>query len=196
MFTLHLPNVLSPARCAEILAQAQARGFEAAKVNYYGQQRSMTDVRNNSRLEWDNPELAQELGEAVRRAAADRFPATIDGMDYVEPATHMRVYRYVPGEYFKPHRDGKFRQGALITRVTVLAYLNDTVGGQTLLMPDGPSRPDTFYEVQPRVGDILMFQHEHWHEGRPVSEGEKYVLRTDLFYRIPAVGLLPAGDID
>lgn len=195
MFYLHMPSAVSAERCAEILAQAQARGFEAAKVNYYGTQRSMAHVRNNSRLEWDNAELAQELGAAVRRGAGERFPVVFEGMPYEGPAEHMRVYRYEPGQYFKPHRDGKFRAGALITRMTVLLYLNDTEGGQTLLMPAGPGEPQAFVEVQPRAGDVLMFQHELFHEGRPVTAGLKYVLRTDLFYRIQAAGLIPAkGD--
>lgn len=192
MFYLHLPGVFTPTRCAEILAQARERGFEPSKVNFYGEQRSMASVRNNSRLEWDNVELARELGAAVQKAAGAQFPVRFADMDYVGPAEHLRVYRYEPGEYFKPHRDGKFRQDGLITRMTVLAYLNDTAGGQTVLMPEGPGAPEAFIEIQPRTGDILVFQHEFWHEGRPVTEGEKFVLRTDLFYSVPAVDLLPA----
>jgi prolyl 4-hydroxylase len=192
MFHLHLPGVLTPERCTDILAQAEALGFETAKVNFYGEQRLMTDIRRNSRLEWDNERLANELGDAVRTAAGDQFPLTFDGMPYVKPASHLRVYRYEPGDYFKTHRDGKFKQDGLLTRMTVLAYLNDTEGGQTILMPDGAGQPDKFIEIQPHIGDVLMFQHEFWHEGRPVTSGLKFVLRTDLFYRIPAVGLIPA----
>jgi predicted 2-oxoglutarate/Fe(II)-dependent dioxygenase YbiX len=192
MFYLHLPCVLDPLRCSEILAQAQAIGFETSKVNYYGEQRLMTDIRRNERLEWDNEALARELGDALKQAAGAQFPASVDGMPYVGPASHLRVYRYVPGDYFKTHRDGKFRQGGLLTRVTVLAYLNDADGGETVLMPEGPEQPEKFVAVTPRAGDVLLFQHELWHEGRPVQAGNKFVLRTDLFYQIIASDLLPA----
>jgi hypothetical protein len=180
-------------RCAEIRSQAQAMGFETSKVNYYGEQRRMTDIRRNERLEWDNEALARELGDAVRAAAGELFPESVEGMPYVEPASHLRIYRYVPGDYFKTHRDGKFRQGGLLTRITVLAYLNDADGGETVLMPEGPDQPEKFVEIQPRAGDVLMFRHELWHEGRPIQSGEKFVLRTDLFYRITATDLVQAG---
>jgi hypothetical protein len=60
-------------------------------------------------------------------------------------------------------------------------------------MPDGPGHPEKFIEIKPRTGDVLMFRHELWHEGRPIQSGEKYVLRTDLFYRITAMDLITAG---
>jgi hypothetical protein len=168
-------------------------GFETSKVNYHGEQRLMTDIRRNERVEWDNESLARELGDAVRTAAGEQFPVSVEGMRYVEPASHLRIYRYVPGDYFKTHRDGKLRMGGLLTRITVLAYLNDADGGETVLMPDGPGHQEKFIEIKPRTGDVLMFRHELWHEGRPIQSGEKYVLRTDLFYRITASDLIPAG---
>jgi hypothetical protein len=37
--------------------------------------------------------------------------------------------------------------------------------------------------VKPKPGMTLVFQHELWHEGAPVTRGRKYVLRTDVLYR-------------
>jgi prolyl 4-hydroxylase len=184
MFHLHLSGVFTRQRCDDILAQAKALGFETAKVNFYGEQRLMTDIRKNSRLEWDNVELANELAHTLQKAAGSQFPFVIGDLPYVKPASHLRVYRYEPGDYFKPHRDGKFRQDPFITRVTVLVYLNDAEGGETVLMPGGGADPEQYIRIEPKAGDVLMFQHEIWHEGRPVTTGHKYVLRTDLFYEM------------
>lgn len=49
-------------------------------------------------------------------------------------------------------------------------------------MPNGFGKPETFIHIHPKAGDILLFEHPAWHEGRPVNSGEKYVLRNDVFY--------------
>lgn len=183
MFHLHLPGVLSTERCEALIAHACARGFEPATVNHYGQQERMSNVRNNERLEWDNAPLARELEGLLQTAAADGFPYLLDERGFAQAGSHFRMYRYRPGQYFKPHRDGRFQDKELESLVTVLFYLNDTDGGETILMPTSYHYRDNWITVAPRAGDVLLFAHDFWHEGRPVASGEKYVLRTDLFYR-------------
>jgi len=183
MFHVHLPGVLTPKRCQELMDIACERGFEAATVNNYGKQERMTNVRNNERLEWDNPLLARELEAALQNAAVDRFPYLLEEKTFAQAGSHFRMYRYRPGQYFKPHRDGHFQDKELESLVTVLFYLNDTDGGETILMPTSYVYRDNWITVSPRAGDVLLFAHDFWHEGRPVNSGEKYVLRTDLFYR-------------
>jgi prolyl 4-hydroxylase len=184
MFHLHLPGVLSAQRCKQLIDQACERGFEQATVNSYGKQERMTNVRNNERLEWDNAQLARELEAALQTAAEDGFPYLLEEKNFAQAGGHFRMYRYSPGQYFKPHRDGHFHDKELESLVTVLFYLNDTDGGETILMPTSYAYRDNWITISPRAGDVLLFQHDFWHEGRPVNSGEKYVLRTDLFYRL------------
>ena len=57
-----------------------------------------------------------------------------------------------------------------------MIYLNDTyLGGAT-----------TFDKVviQPKQGTALIFQHDLEHEGTAVDKGIKYVLRTDIMFRL------------
>jgi len=183
MFHLHLKSVLSPELCQELIAQATAAGFEQAKVNSYGTQKRMTNIRNNERREWDDARLARRLEGVLIEHAADDFPFGIYDRMFAGAGAHFRMYRYRPGQYFKPHRDGQFRLNELKSFVTVLFYLNDTDGGETILMPTSYLYRDNWITVKPGVGDVLLFEHDFWHEGRPVLSGEKYVLRTDLFYR-------------
>lgn len=184
MYHLHLHSVLTSQFCEELIANALGRGFEAAKVNSFGEQKQMTSVRNNERLEWDDSALARQLERNLLLAAADNFPFIVEGQVYAKAGEHLRMYRYRPGQYFKPHRDGHFRAGGLESHVTVLFYLNDADEGETILMPTSYHYKDDWIRVAPRAGDVLMFHHDFWHEGRPVASGEKYVLRTDLFYRV------------
>ena len=37
-------------------------------------------------------------------------------------------------------------------------------------------------KIQPEPGTVLLFIHEEKHEGLPVTNGVKYVLRTDVIY--------------
>jgi prolyl 4-hydroxylase len=185
MFHLHLKSVFSPEFCARVIADARELGFEAATVNNYGEHKLMTNVRNNERLEWDNPVLARQVEAAIQGAAADAFPYVIEGQTFVKANSHLRAYRYVPGQYFKPHRDGHEHREGLESWVTVLCYLNDTEGGETILMPRSVRYPDDWITISPRAGDVLLFQHDFVHEGRPVTAGEKYALRTEFFYRKP-----------
>ena len=185
MFHLHLQSVLTPAQCQALIGHARAQGFEPATVNSYGEQKHVSNVRNNERLEWDNPKLARELEAALQARAPDAFPYLLEDQTFAGAGAHFRMYRYTPGQYFKPHRDGHFQDKTLESLVTALFYLNDTAGGETILMPKGHIYRDDWITVTPRAGDVLLFQHDFWHEGRPVTAGEKYVLRTDLFYRHP-----------
>ncbi len=42
--------------------------------------------------------------------------------------------------------------------------------------------------VTPEAGLALIFDHYLLHEGAPVLEGQKYVLRSDVMYGLPGSG--------
>ena len=183
MLIRHLSKVLPQSLCLELLEFASQQSFEAASVNYYGETQRKEAIRNNDRLEWDNADLAKRLEHYLLIAMGDEFPTHLDCMHYVATGSHFRFYRYRPGQYFKPHRDGSYQAAECESLVTVLFYLNDADGGETLVMPYGPRERWAHQAFVPRTGDALLFEHRVWHEGCPVHSGEKYVLRTDLFYR-------------
>jgi predicted 2-oxoglutarate/Fe(II)-dependent dioxygenase YbiX len=182
MWHRHITGLLSAEECQRLIDRGLKQGFEAAKVNHYGDQTMMTQVRNNERLEFDDHVLAVELQNKLMIALGDDFPHVFANKDYAKAGTHFRMYRYTPGQYFKPHKDGSFQDGEFESEITVLFYLNDAQGGETVLMPYGVSQAWSHIVIQPRAGDVLLFEHNVWHEGRQVTAGEKFVLRTDLFY--------------
>ncbi|MGZ2747540.1 prolyl hydroxylase family protein [Burkholderia stagnalis] len=190
MFIQHLPEAIPIDQCAELLEYARQQAFDAAPVNFYGELQRRESVRNNDRLEWSNPELATRLEAHLFKAMGNGFPHLLDGMRYAATGSHFRFYRYREGQYFKPHRDGSQEDGQNESLVTALFYLNDADGGETVLMPYGPREQWAYRPISPRAGDALLFEHRVWHEGRSVNSGEKYVLRTDLFYakRIDSIG--------
>lgn len=183
MFYKHLPKAIPDSLCEELLDFARSQDFEAASVNHYGEAKRMESVRNNDRLELDNPSLAARLGGALKVALGGDFPVMPDGQPFCEVGSHFRFYRYRPGQYFKPHRDGSYEKAEQESLITALFYLSDADGGDTVLMPHGYAQTWSHQTFAPRVGDALVFEHRIWHEGKSVNSGEKFVLRTDLFYR-------------
>jgi prolyl 4-hydroxylase len=182
MWHRHITGVLSAAECQQLISRGQEQGFEPAKVNHYGEQEMMSHVRNNDRVEFDDSILATNLLVKLANALVSDFPYSFDDKSFAKVGAHFRMYRYVPGQYFKTHKDGSFKYGPHESEITALFYLNDVHGGETVLMPYGLSQEWAHLSIQPRAGDVLLFEHNVWHEGRQVTSGEKYVLRTDLFY--------------
>jgi hypothetical protein len=63
-----------------------------------------------------------------------------------------------------------------------MVYLNDDfTGGETkFYLDNGMPR----LEVKPDRWMALVFVHRQLHEGAPVAQGRKYVLRTDVMYAL------------
>jgi prolyl 4-hydroxylase len=182
MYFRHFRGVLDRDDCDSLMRRGQHLGFALAPVNHYGEQRPMPSVRNNDRAEFDDAALAAAFERRLRAAAATDFPADFDGRPFVRLGARFRLYRYVPGQFFKPHKDGSYEDVDCESEITALFYLNDTDGGETILMPHGKSQEWSHVEIVPRAGDVLLFEHGLWHEGRPVNAGAKFVARTDLFF--------------
>lgn len=182
MFYTYLPNVFSKQFCETIIDGALSQGFEKASVNVYGEQKQLNNVRNNERLQFDDIDLANTLQQRILAVAQD-FPYILQDKALSDFGSHFRIYQYVPGQYFKPHKDGSNHINGQTSKITVLVYLNDTQGGETVLMPQGFAAKDAYITITPTQGSVLLFEHPMWHEGKPVSSGEKYVLRTDIFYK-------------
>ena len=117
-----------------------------------------------------------------------------------------RIYRYTPGSIYRPHIDGAWPGSKMTSdgkylydgfgdrwsKLTFLIRLNDNFeGGETTYFT--PARDLGFLDatpVCPRLGDCLVFPHgacegSILHEGSPVLEGSKYVIRTEVLYLLP-----------
>jgi prolyl 4-hydroxylase len=131
-----------------------------------------------------------------------------DEYSAVGVSPHMRFYKYNKGQYILKHDD--YRMSRIrydkknekyykqMTFLTLLIYLNDGFqGGHTVFWskyatPGGPSSHCRFLRdvefqdgdinVAPRKGCALINDHVVQHEGRVVTKGTKYILRTDIIH--------------
>jgi prolyl 4-hydroxylase len=140
----------------------------------------MADIRENARLLVDNPSLADEWWTRCRDLSAAKHR----GM----PGRRLqRAVRFLPirfGPTVCPHFDGSFsRENGERSQLTFMVYLNaDFTGGETRFYNDDR---EVRLAVRPEPGMASIFVHLPLHEGAPVVNGRKYVLRTDVMYTSP-----------
>lgn len=175
LWIVTVSDVLSQDECRDLIALTEAVGYEDAPITTALGFVHAPGIRNNRRVMIDDPSRAAWLWERVR----PYVPAEREGWRVVGLNERFRYYRYEPGQYFRWHMDGAFRRSpSEQSLLTLMVYLNDDVVGGATEFADAD-------RVLPAAGKALMFQHQVLHQGAPVRDGLKYVLRTDVMYRAP-----------
>lgn len=166
-------NFWTPGRCAEFIRESERIGYGEALVKTDLGYRRVDSVRNNQRIIHDNFQLADTLWNEIKPHA----PLVLGKSKAIGLNERFRFYKYQKGQQFKKHRDESFiRNSQECSYYTFMIYLNDDFeGGSTKF--DG-------IEIEPKVGSCLMFYHPLDHEGMIIESGTKYILRTDVMYRI------------
>lgn len=104
----------------------------------------------------------------------------------------FRFCRYTPGQKFAPHYDGDFMiDSSEKSLYTYMIYLNGGFdGGATNFLSDsasGGARGRVLESLPPSAGMLLVFEHQIYHEGEELRSGVKYMMRSDLMYKLDAV---------
>jgi len=167
-----IDNVLALSECAALIARIEELGPAAAPITTSQGFVMAPEVRNNTRVMFEDERLARELFSRI----VPEIPPTICNRRAVGTNERFRCYRYEPGQYFAPHFDGAFqRDPHERSELTFMIFLNDGFEGGTTRFDD--------IDVVPKTGLGLFFQHFQLHEGCKLRSGVKYVLRSDVMYR-------------
>lgn len=168
-----IDNFLSADECDRYLIWSEQQGYEDAKVQIDGRQVEYKSIRNNQRILFKDESLAEKLWQRFEPCAINTFGnTTAIGLNEL-----FRFYKYEPGQRFKKHRDGSYVRSELeASYFTLLLYLNDDFEG-------GETRFETT-EIKPEKGMAVVFAHDIKHSSEPVLSGIKYVLRTDVMFRL------------
>jgi len=174
IYLLH--EFLSPDECQELIDLSEGLGYDDAPITTRAGFVMRKDIRNNDRVMLDDAELA---GTFYRKALAELPARFIGGKVVCGLNERLRFYRYRLRQRFARHSDGYFeRENGERSRYTFMIYLNDDfTGGETIF-----SESDRIV-VKPLQGSALIFYHHQLHEGAEVTEGTKYVVRSDVMYR-------------
>ena len=128
--------------------------------------------RNKNRIIYESEELAIEIWELLKRYLVNEN-LLINSIGINEM---FRFYKYQVGQEFKRHTDSSFiRNDAEKSSHSLLIYLNDDFeGGIT-----------TFDEckLNPVKGSAVFFPHDLEHSSTTITNGVKYILRSDIICR-------------
>ena len=177
IFVIH--DFLTRDECQSFITRSEKAGYEVASITTAAGPVIDREVRDNARLIADDPTLAETLWHRAEPC----IPQTTGGWYVMGLNERLRFYRYDPGQKFALHYDGCFRRGdGEQSQLTFMVYLNEEfTGGETKFYQDDRTLRVT---VSPKRGMALVFAHFQLHEGAPVVDGRKYVLRTDVVYSV------------
>ena len=170
-----IEEFLSNQECKNLIAIAEEIGFEEAKVQVEkGVETLMKSIRNNERILYKNEQLAFELFEKSK----DFLVKETENGTLLNLNEMFRFYKYNQGQRFKMHRDGNYvRNECEISYYTFMIYLNDNYEG-------GETEFQNLFSIIPKQGDLLVFHHPIKHEGKALISDIKYVLRSDVMYKL------------
>ena len=136
--------------------------------------------RNNSRLVEDNDALAGMLSNRLNQVQiSDQLEEQIHGIN-----SRIRFCLYQENEQFSPHQDGVYyTQNELQSEYTFLLYLNDDFEGGSTTFYTTRNDKIPVKTIIPKSGKLVVFNHHIWHAGTEVFNGNKYILRSDIFIK-------------
>ena len=157
--------------------------YEDALVNVGGKQALNQGVRNNLRYIRDDFVISSEIFNRISHL----LPQTWNEESFPLSCLNerLRFLKYKPGQRFKVHHDVHYRRNdhSETSFVTLQLYLNEGFkGGETTFVEKG-YEDDVRIPVVPKTGRVLIFEHRLCHEGSELTEGVKYVIRTDVMYK-------------
>ncbi len=180
-----IPSLFSKIECEELLNTTIKNSFKKAISNY------PTYYRNNERFVTDNDVLANQLFEKVKPYLPEKIEikSSIQAENGVwhlkELNNRLRFCKYSCNQYFHRHLDGvHYRNDTTQSKLTFMIYLNSASefkGGRTLFFKTKEIDEIWAYYI-PKQGDLIVFDHNVWHEGEILTQGEKFVLRSDILY--------------
>ena len=213
-FLIH--NLLSSNECADLIKFAEETGFDNATVEgNEGKQIIRRDIRSCGRCIVDDVKLAdsifgkvmnavrstQSIEEKVTHAPWVSSSKAVtqnndseeeDEITAVGLNERLRFMKYNKGHFFAPHEDIAFTRGPEFgeragekSHITVMIYLNEKFKGGTTRFVCG----SRYYDVKPRKGSALVFDHNLLHAASLVTKGFKYSLRTDIMYKEAPKGI-------
>jgi prolyl 4-hydroxylase len=172
-----LPKFLTDDECVNLISMADNKGWEKALIGRI--QTYVPSVRNGERSMVDDDMLADSLMKRILPFVSFFKDHISDNPVCLNP--RFRFLKYDPGQYFKPHHDGAFKDdNGNVSKVTVQMYLNDGFkGGETVFMDDAKT---PVYSYKPCKGDVILFDQNIMHEGAIVKSGQKIAVRTEIMY--------------
>lgn len=163
---IEIDDFITSNECDELLT-SRVLHFEKADSHY------PENYRNNDRYVEDNHPLANYLFSKLKEIK----PLS----DLICLNERIRFCQYQTGQQFSKHQDGIYYSNNLhASKYTFLLYLNEKFKGGFTTFYTSKSKTTPTKKIIPKKGKLVLFDHSIWHKGCVVTEGKKYILRSDI----------------
>ena len=172
-------NVFSEKECTDLINVIEKLGFNKASLftDVDGKEHYHTDVRNSMRKIIDNHDFAQLLEKRIYKY----IPKTYNDLEYHSINYCFRFLKYEKGGFFARHKDNNYKNKDSISLITILIYLNDDYeGGYTTFFANVDDKEG--FSLKPKTGMISLMDQEIGHYVPELTDGIKYVIRTEIMY--------------
>eukprot|EP01091_Cochliopodium_minus_P009855 TRINITY_DN2520_c0_g1_i1.p1 TRINITY_DN2520_c0_g1~~TRINITY_DN2520_c0_g1_i1.p1 ORF type:complete len:550 (-),score=139.63 TRINITY_DN2520_c0_g1_i1:318-1967(-) len=180
-----LENFMNEEECKFYIEQVEKIGFDDLKNEFD------KSYRSNDRSLVLSEKLAEILWERMKPCFDENDFVCVRPMGFgnqgiwkpVRLNECFKFGRYKKGNHFSGHIDGPWIPTNDESSIfTVIIYLNEEFkGGETNFCDKDTKKSHD--QVKPKTGSVLFFNHDVYHEGLPVEEGTKYIVRTEIMFR-------------
>ena len=128
--------------------------------------------RGSKRLDIESLELADLIWGNL-----DFSVLKIEGQTPIGINKSFRIYKYFINDEFIEHKDmSTIVSDEVRSLYSILIYLNDNFTGGNTKFND--------FEIKPTIGNLVTFPHNQLHSGEKIISGIKYILRSDVMFKI------------
>jgi len=210
-FLVH--NLLSQEECQYLIKRSEDYGYDSIDQEYPTHYRnsSRAIVLSETWKDWLWSRLTSALQSTVKNQNGANSSASSGSLNWeVKPFGFdnngrwvsiglnecFRFSKYQQDEFFKPHIDGMFVRNRNERSIfSIIVYLNDNYEGGELEMysmddsvkvtdlsqVDAPL--ERIAQLKVKAGTAVIFNQDLPHCGSSVTQGTKYIVRTDIMFR-------------
>jgi len=159
-----IEDFISRAQCNDLIDKIESTNFKVA--------RQYKEGRHNKETFLEEAGIVLLLRNKFKEINTSRTSMQFMITDFSLP---LEFYKYEKGDFIKRHSDAHREMNGRYSKLTLVLYLSDDCeGGETYF--------DKYnMKINPKCGTALIFEQQLNHEALMVTEGTKYVLRTNCF---------------
>lgn len=187
-------QLLSSEECAAWVKRAEELELETGDFVFAGGSWGLSRLHTGARRHSSTRMVVDpEFAALMKLRLKGKVPTKLaDGRLYGGVGSNFLVSKYVAGQYFAPHFDGRGSGGFYleghVSEFTVVLYLSDDfVGGETHYLEGQGSEVNQSVALRPGRGcAVIHRQGTVLHSGGALHEGVKYIMQFFLYYEAPS----------
>lgn len=185
-----LINLLNDTECNELITKVESLNMRPvnATENYRKMNHTMFEDKQLVNKIWTRIEKYLPSKLLIKEDNINIYGKSFCSLGewkLIDLNSMWRCGKYNQNGLFAAHRDG-FYSPTLDNRsfYTFMIYLNeDFEGGTTKFLLDDLCGVTKEVEINIKRGMAIIFPHNYLHEGTIITDGQKYILRSDVMYQ-------------